>query len=134
MSIKLFYKAFTAFRIGIPAIHKTMDKYILEIIFFGYITKFKKMIERTMYSSIRSQSHKMDILPFFFCIRKSRNNFRIFQNTIICTSSIDLYQILIYDTSRADIKMTDFRISHLSIGQTYIFTGSLQLGIRISRQ
>ena len=44
-----------------------------------------------MYATVRSQPHKVNILFIFFCIRKSSDNLRILQNTIISASTVDFY-------------------------------------------
>ena len=85
-----------------------------------------------MYATVRSQPHKVNTLSVFFCIRESRNDFRIFQDAIVSTCTIDFYQILINYASGTDIQVTYFRVTHLSVGQTYVFTACLKLRVRIS--
>ena len=80
-----------------------------------------------MNTTIGSQSHEVNILTVFFSIRESRNNSRILHNTIVGTCAVNLYQILIYDTSGTDIEVTYFRVPHLTVGQTYILTACLKL-------
>src|SRR5690606_17158589 len=101
--IQLLNKAFSAFRICITTIHKTVNKCILNTIFFGYITKLKQMIERTMYSTVRSQPHEMNIFAILFGIRKSRNDSRVLHNAIVATSQVNLHQVLINHTTRTDV-------------------------------
>ena len=71
MRFQLFDKAFTALRVCVTSIHKAMNESVLNIIFFSNIAKFEQMVQRAMYATIRSQSHKMNILSVFFCVRES---------------------------------------------------------------
>ena len=127
MRSKLLNETFTTLRVSITAIHKAMDESIFDAIFFRYITEFEQMVKRAVYTTIGSQSHEVDIFTIFFGIRESRNDFRILHNAVVGTSSVDFHQILINNTSGTDIEMTYFRVAHLSVGQTYILTTSLQL-------
>ena len=69
-----------------------------------------------------------------FCISESRNHFFIFQNAAVSARTVDFNQVLIYDTSCTDIQVTYFRVAHLSVRQSDIFTACLQLRMRILSQ
>ena len=87
-----------------------------------------------MHTAVAGQSHKVDVLATFLGVRESGNDFLVLQDAAVGTSTVNLYQVLIYDTSCADIEVTYFRVTHLSVGQTDILTACLQLRMRISRQ
>ena len=59
-----------------------------------------------MYATVGSQSHEMHILSVFLCIRESRNDFRIFQNTIVSARTVDFHQVLINYASCTDIQVS----------------------------
>jgi hypothetical protein len=56
------------------------------------------------------------------CIQKSR----ISRERPIQNGQIDPSQFLVDDSSRAEIKVTDFRISHLSFGEANLKTTGLE--------
>ena len=124
-------KAQTTFRVRIPSVHKTMDESPLYAIFLGYVTKFLQMFYGTMDASIGQQSHKMHLFVIVAGVCESLYDFRILHDAVITASLIDAHQILVHNASCPYIQVTDFRISHLSVRQTYIFTTSQQLGMGI---
>ena len=56
-----------------------------------------------------------------FDIHNIRNDFFVFKYAIVSTSTIDFNQILINNTACTNIQVSYFRVTHLSIRQTYIF-------------
>ena len=116
MFVELFNEAFSTFRIGIATVHKAMNESFVDPVFFCNIRQFKQVLERAMHSAVRDKPHKVNLLVVFFRITVSTFDFRIFQDCILAASDIDFYQILINDTSCADIQVTYFRVSHLSVG------------------
>ena len=92
------------------------------------------MVERTVHTAIAGESHKMDVLTVLFRVRESGNDFLVLQDAAVGTSTVNLYQVLVYDASCTDIEVTYFRVTHLSVGQTDILAACLQLRVRISGQ
>ena len=45
----------------------------------------------------------------------------------ISASTVNLYQILIYNTSGTNVEVTYLRVTHLTIRKTNVFTRSLKL-------
>ena len=73
----------------------------------------------------------MDVLAIFLCVRESGNNLGILHYAVVGTCTVNLYQILINDTSCTDIQVSYFGVTHLSVGQTNVLTASLQFRVRI---
>ena len=46
----------------------------------------------------------MDIFAMFFGIREGRDDFRVLHDAIVGTSTVNLHQILVNDTSGPDIE------------------------------
>ena len=84
-----------------------------------------------MYATVGSQSHEMNALSVFFRVRESRNDFGVLQDAVVSTCAVDFHQILINHTSGTNVEVTYFRVTHLSVGQTYVLTTCLKLGMRI---
>ena len=82
------------------------------------------MFQRAVYSTIRYQAHKMYLFFIVTGISKSLHDLGILHNRIIPACFVDPYQILIHHPSGTDIQMADFRITHLAIRQTDIFSTS----------
>ena len=53
----------------------------------------------------------------------------ILKDRTVLAGAVNLHQILINHTSGTDVQVTYLRISHLSVRQPYILTGSLKLGM-----
>ena len=86
---------------------------------------FEQVVERTVYATVGGQPHEMDIFAMFFGIREGRNDFRVLHDAIVGTSAVNLHQILGKRYVRPDIEMSDFRVTHLSVRQPYVFTACL---------
>ena len=54
-------------------------------------------------------------------------NLLIFKKFMVTASDIDLYQVLVYHTSGAEVEVTHLRVAHLSVRKTYILSASLQM-------
>src|SRR5574344_140614 len=87
------------------------------------------MVPLRVHSTIRCQSHEMDLFASLFRIRESRNDLRIFHDRTILASTVNLDEVLINYTTCTDIEVTNLRVTHLSVWKTYILTASLQLRV-----
>ena len=58
-------------------------------------------------------------------------NLGILQDTVVSAGTVYLHQVLINDTARADIEVSHLAVSHLPVGQSYVLTARLQLGVGI---
>ena len=52
---------------------------------------------------------------------------RILNDATVLAGAVNLHQVLIDDASCTDIQVTNLRVTHLSVGQTYVLTAGLQL-------
>ena len=88
-----------------------------------------------MNTTIGQQAHKVNIHAISLGILKRSYNLLVLQNRTTLTSAVNLHEVLIYDTTCADIEVTYLRVTHLTLRQTYILAIGTQLGVRIgSRQ
>ena len=73
----------------------------------------------------------MHSMTCLLCITVSLLDSLILKDRIVSTSTVDLHQVLVNDTSCTDIEVTYLRITHLTIRQTDIFARSLKSRVRI---
>ena len=73
----------------------------------------------------------MQLLIVLLGIGVGSFHLRILYYRVVLAGTVDFHQVLIYDASGTDIEVTDLRVTHLSVGQTYVLTAGLQL--RVSR-
>ena len=135
MSSQLFDEALTALRVSITTVHEAVDEGTFAYtIFLGDIAKLEQVVERTVYTTVGCQTHEVNVLAVFLGIAESRYHFLVLHDAVVSTSTVNLHQVLIYDATCTDVQVTYFRVTHLTVRQTYVFTACLQLRVRIVGQ
>ena len=84
-----------------------------------------------MHAAGRGESHKMESLAVLFGVVVGADDFGIFEDRAVGTGTIDFHKVLIDDASGTDVEVSHFRVTHLSVGQTNVFTAGKQLRVRI---
>ena len=92
------------------------------------------MVEGRVYTTVRGQSHEVEFLASLFGITESRFDFCVFENATVFASTVDLYEVLIHHATCADVQVTYFGVTHLSIRQTHVFATGLELAVRVLLQ
>ena len=134
MRFECINETYTRTRVGITAVHKAVNEGLaLQSVLLGDIAQVEQVIKRTVYTTVTGQSHDMQVLAVLLGVAESRLDLRILQYTAILAGAVDLHEVLIYNTSRTNIKVTHLGVTHLSVRQTDILTTGLQLRVRISR-
>src|SRR5664280_1477089 len=82
-------------------------------------------------ASVGKQAHKMNLFVFVTGIGERIGENLILFNISCLALLIYLYKILVNHSSGSDIKMANFRISHLTIRQSDILPGCMKPGIWI---
>ena len=80
-----------------------------------------------MHASGRSQAHEVNVLAVVLGIRECFLHFGIVVNRTVLYRLVNLHQVLIKNTAGANVLVTYFRVTHLTVGQTHIFTAGFQL-------
>ena len=125
-------KTLTALRVSVAAVHEAMDERVSgHTISIGYLYEFVQVVERRVNASRRGETHEVQALSRRLCIFVSRADFWIVKNAVVGTSTVYLHQVLVDDTSGADVEMTDFGVAHLAVGQADILARSEQLRMGI---
>ena len=127
-------KALSALRIRVTTIHEAMYEALLHAILLGDVSQLQQMLQRAVHATVRHQTHQVDLLAVLLRIAIRPFDLRILQDRVLATSDVDLHQVLVNDTTCADIQVTYLRVTHLAIRQTYVLARSLQLRVRISFQ
>ena len=84
-----------------------------------------------MNATIRGEAHEVEALAILFGVAISSYDFLILHDAVIGTCAVDLHEVLVYHTAGTDVEVTYLRVTHLSVGQTYVLTAGLQLRVRI---
>ena len=75
-----------------------------------------------VYTAVREQTEQMQGTSVFFCTLYCMQQCFVFEEISILDFFCDSGQFLVYDTSGTHVQMSDFRVTHLSIRQTYCQT------------
>ena len=105
---------------------------VLDLIHSGNVDELQEMVQRSVDATCRGEAHEMKAFAAGLCIAESRLDFRILQDGVVGTGTVDLHQILIDDATCADIEMPRLGVAHLPVWQAHVRTRSLQLGVRIA--
>ena len=131
MCLKVAEVGQSSFGVGVSAVSKGMDKYILHLVVLGGITQALEVLDMRMHSSIGKKADKVHVLFGGFCTCKSCAQYRVAEQLSLCNGKVDFYQILVDYSSGTQVHMPYFRVAHLPFGKAYSQTGSLQFGMRI---
>jgi hypothetical protein len=71
------------------------------------LDKLEKMLERGVYTAVAGQAHDMQVFAMLLGVAEGRLNFRVLENRAVLTSAVDLNEVLIYDTTCTNIKVTN---------------------------
>lgn len=71
MGSQLLNEAFTALRVGITTVHKTVDEGILDTVFLGNIAEFEQMVKELCTPPLLVSPIKWIFLPFSFAYEKA---------------------------------------------------------------
>ncbi len=135
VGLELVDEADTRTRVGIAAVHETVDKRVaLQLVFGGDVAEVEEVVEAGVDTTIGGQTHEMDVLAVLLGIGEDGFDLRIVQDTAVFAGTIDLYEVLIDHSSGTDIEVSYFGVTHLSVGQTYVLAAGLQLRVRIGSQ
>ena len=112
---QLLDEALAALGVGITAVHEAVDEgAFADAIFLGNVAELEEVVQRRVYATVGSQL--------------------VLQDAAVGTGAVDLHQVLVNDASGADIEVSHFGVTHLSVGQTHILTTGLELRVRIVGQ
>ena len=84
-----------------------------------------------MNTAIAGQTHQVNALAVQLSVLVGIHNLRILQDAAVGTGTVNLHQVLIYDTTGTDIQVTYLRVTHLSVGQPHVLAASQQLTVGI---
>jgi hypothetical protein len=80
-----------------------------------------------VHTTIRGEAHEVEVLAILLGIAVGSYDLLILHDAVIGTSAVDFHEVLIYYAAGTDVEVAYLRVSHLSVGETYILTASLQL-------
>ena len=64
----------------------------------------------------------MELLAILLSVCVSLYYLRILSDRTVLTSAVDLNEVLIYDTTCTNVKVTYLRVTHLTVRKTYVLT------------
>ena len=69
----------------------------------------------------------MELLASFLGVAVSLNDFLVLEDRTVLASTVNLNEVLINDTTSADVQVAYLRVAHLSVRQTYVLATSEEL-------
>ena len=119
-------EALTATRVGVTAVHETVYEGLIGYaVLFGDLNEFEEVLQRTVYTAIGAETHDMQFFALRLCSLVSGYDLRILHDRVVTNRTVDLHEVLINDATGTDIEVSYFRVTHLSVGQTYILSAGL---------
>ena len=131
MVSNLLDEALTTLGVGISAIHETVHKCALDAISLADIKQCEEVVKRGVYTTVAGETHQVHILTIGLGVFVGRHYLGILQDAPIGTGAVDLHQILINDASGTYVQVSYLRVTHLSVGQTYVLSARKQLAVGI---
>ena len=74
-----------------------------------------------------AESHKVEFASVFLNVFESRCDFLILEQFVLFAGHIDLYEVLVDGSTCAEVHMSHFGVSHLSVREAYVFSASLEV-------
>src|SRR5512133_307678 len=108
--------------ICVAPVTKSMYKNTVKPIIHCHVAHGIEMPVKRMDSTVGHQPEEMNLFFLVTGIRESIDKHLVFLYVAGLAFLVDLYKILVYYPSCTYIKMSHFRISHLSFRQSDIFT------------
>ncbi len=103
MFLHLRYEACAALRIGVSSVHEAVKIYLVQSVFFRYVAKGKQMVQAGVHAACRCQTHEMHGFTVVACVGKCRYDLFVLHYGLIGYGAVNLYQVLVNDTSGTDV-------------------------------
>ena len=85
-------KTLTATRVGVTPVHETVNiRLVGYAVLLGYLHQFEEMIQRTVYTAVRAQTHDMQFLTCCLCSLVSRYYLGVLHDRVIADGAVDLH-------------------------------------------
>ena len=91
------------------------------------------MLLRTVHAASARQAHDVQGLAVLLGVGVGIDDLGILQDRAVLDALVDFHQVLIDNTTAADVQVTYLAVAHLSVGQTHILAASLERAVRIGR-
>ena len=80
-----------------------------------------------MYAAGRGEAHEVELLAVLLSVAVSLNDLLVLEDRAVLASTVNLNEVLVNDTASADIQVTNLRVTHLTLRQTYVFAACEEL-------
>ena len=74
-----------------------------------------------MYATCRGEAHEVQLLAVLFSVGIGSFYASVFKDRAVVACAVNLYKVLVYHATSANVEVSHLRVAHLSVGQTYIF-------------
>lgn len=129
-SVTCWMNPFTRLGVGVAAVHETVyEDLVLQSELLTHLDELEQMVEAGVHAAVGGQSHQVKLLAVLLGIVVGLNNAFVLQDTAVFASTVDFHQVLIDDASGTDVEVTHLGVTHLSVGQTHVFTAGLKLRV-----
>ena len=124
----LLDESLTTFGVCVTTIHVAVyEQLVLQTVCLTNLNEFEEVVEAGVNTTVRGKTHQVQFLVVFLSVSIGGLHLRVLHDGTVFAGTVDLYQVLIHDASRTDIEVAHFRVSHLTVGQSYVFSTGHQL-------
>ena len=122
--LKRLYISLSACGRNIPPVHKAMNIQLFNAEAFRHVYKGKKVLYVAVYAPVGKKPHKVQGAAALLCVFHGGNKSGVFEKFAVAHRLCNARKRLINNSSRADIGVPYFGISHLAVGKTDVHSGS----------
>ena len=115
-------KALAAAGVGVTTVHEAVDIDFFKTVVLRDVAERIEMVERRVNATVAGKSHKMDGLAVVAGIGERIYDFRVGENRAVLACLVDFHKVLIDHATGTDIEVSHFRVAHLAVGKTDVFT------------
>ena len=105
------------------------ENLVLQPVSLTHLNEFEQVIEAGMHTAVAGQTHQVQFLIILLGIGVGSLHLRILHDGAVLASAVNLHKVLIDDASCTDVEVSNLRVTHLSVGQTYVLTAGLELRV-----
>ena len=89
------------------------------------------MVQGRVYAAGGGESHEVEFFAVLFGVGVGSDDFGVREDGAVGAGAVDFDEVLIDDASGTDVEVTDFRVSHLTVGESDVFAAGEELRVGI---
>ena len=119
--------------VGVTAVHEAVHIDLVEAFLLRHSEELVEVVEAGVHAAMGAEAHEMELSAAVFHIIVCRAYLLIVEELVVAAGHIDLHEVLIYDSTGAEIHVADLRVAHLAVGQADVLATGLEVGHGVFR-